>query len=462
MYKLEVTLKQHTPLIHFQHDQKGATLRASEVKPKLDKFILNKLGNGVIDVGILTAKNNGWLIEGQEKALNYKIRIIPLGIRKNFIIASRLVKNQPALLKTEGYEVIESSQYFAQEKEYSQLFEKIDRNDRYSDYKFKFEYKLKLKQLSKKGIQYENLESVFMSFDISLINCICDIIPEFFVAENFGTRNGKGFGSYTVKSIVFDGKPVIFKEEIDTWLLKNYSIVYKKSAKTLSPFYVINKDYKLMKSGYGRYEKPENYQKSLIFQYFAKDNKRWEKRWFKQQIKPLTLPGNDFEDYTLKQDRLNGDPVDVNFKQSWNDKACPYNKIDNYYYIRALLGLAESFDFLTDDSTKKISVKLQFDKEYLERFKSPVIFKIIENNIYLVGNDTIPTQFLHDHSPEFLIAKKDNDKIVQNSEKSIGGGALIKIPPTFSLNDFISFCIKGDNKNLPKINGYQQLKANYQ
>lgn len=40
MKTLKVTLKQHTPLIHFQHDQYGATLRASEVKPKLDKFII--------------------------------------------------------------------------------------------------------------------------------------------------------------------------------------------------------------------------------------------------------------------------------------------------------------------------------------------------------------------------------------------------------------------------------------
>ena len=42
MYKLEFTLKQHTPIIHFQHDQDGATLRASEVKPKLDRFIYSK------------------------------------------------------------------------------------------------------------------------------------------------------------------------------------------------------------------------------------------------------------------------------------------------------------------------------------------------------------------------------------------------------------------------------------
>lgn len=31
--ELIVKLKQHTPIIHFQWDQKGATLRATELKP---------------------------------------------------------------------------------------------------------------------------------------------------------------------------------------------------------------------------------------------------------------------------------------------------------------------------------------------------------------------------------------------------------------------------------------------
>lgn len=46
METLEVTLQQHTPLIHFQHYQDGATLRASEVKPRLDKFLI---GNDAFD-----------------------------------------------------------------------------------------------------------------------------------------------------------------------------------------------------------------------------------------------------------------------------------------------------------------------------------------------------------------------------------------------------------------------------
>ena len=74
MKTLKVTLKQHTPLIHFQHDQYGATLRASEVKPKLDKFILERLGDGNYERGILLAKNNQWLIgSGTHPALNYKV-----------------------------------------------------------------------------------------------------------------------------------------------------------------------------------------------------------------------------------------------------------------------------------------------------------------------------------------------------------------------------------------------------
>ena len=42
-FQIQFTLRQHTPIIHFQHHQDGATLRASEVKPKLDKFLIEKL-----------------------------------------------------------------------------------------------------------------------------------------------------------------------------------------------------------------------------------------------------------------------------------------------------------------------------------------------------------------------------------------------------------------------------------
>jgi hypothetical protein len=86
MKTLTITLKQHTPLIHFQHSQKGATLRATEVKPKLDRFVLTALGNGNYEAGIEEAKNKGWLIgkKCEHPALNYKIRIESEGDREDF------------------------------------------------------------------------------------------------------------------------------------------------------------------------------------------------------------------------------------------------------------------------------------------------------------------------------------------------------------------------------------------
>jgi len=38
-YKLTFKLKQHTPYIHFQHNHLGATLRASDLKPRIDKYL---------------------------------------------------------------------------------------------------------------------------------------------------------------------------------------------------------------------------------------------------------------------------------------------------------------------------------------------------------------------------------------------------------------------------------------
>ena len=45
---IRVKLKQWTPLLHFQADQSGACLRATEVKPKQDRFVAQFLeGQGI-------------------------------------------------------------------------------------------------------------------------------------------------------------------------------------------------------------------------------------------------------------------------------------------------------------------------------------------------------------------------------------------------------------------------------
>ena len=100
MHKLEIKLKQHTPLIHFQHDQEGATLRASEVKPKLDKFIVERDFENDFDkckqylIGYATDPNT--LKSLKEKfdkgyrALNYKIRIESKMIKDSIKLQSEM------------------------------------------------------------------------------------------------------------------------------------------------------------------------------------------------------------------------------------------------------------------------------------------------------------------------------------------------------------------------------------
>ena len=43
MYSLHFTLKQHTPLIHFQHDQDGAIMGASEMNQNRNYIFTTKL-----------------------------------------------------------------------------------------------------------------------------------------------------------------------------------------------------------------------------------------------------------------------------------------------------------------------------------------------------------------------------------------------------------------------------------
>ncbi len=169
MKTLTVKLKQHTPLIHFQHDQYGATLRASEVKPKLDRFILSKLGNGDYKKGCDEAKKNKWLIgKGEHNALNYKIKII-----------------------TNDNDLVNFS-----------LNLKINSDGKYTT----CDFPLLLSNIGGRDTadelvnfsMYKNIDLNIFSINNDLYKAIKEYIPYFFANTNFGQRSNKGFGSFTV------------------------------------------------------------------------------------------------------------------------------------------------------------------------------------------------------------------------------------------------------------------------
>jgi len=223
-FKLNFTLKQHTPIIHFQSDQSGATLRASELKPKLDRFLLKKFEEDKIDY-------KPFLIAGQDGALNYKVKI-------KYIGKNKIDYPKPFVKKgTEGY----VAPYFAD------------------------------------GVSIEHDDSEilleFFSFNKEIREKIEENIKIFFSFENFGTRQSKGFGSYHIESFE--------KKDLEVALKSNNNKLFKLTKASANPkeaLKIIDSVYREMKSGLN-YPK---YKKSLLFRYMCTKESGWEKRWIKQ------------------------------------------------------------------------------------------------------------------------------------------------------------------------------------
>ena len=102
----------------FEKEHEGATLRVSEVKPKLDRYLFNVLGNDDYYKGVATAQQKQWLIkDAPHPALNYKMKILKsnpshkMRTRANLIITVRddglgnlITNNIKSLLKLQDLE----------------------------------------------------------------------------------------------------------------------------------------------------------------------------------------------------------------------------------------------------------------------------------------------------------------------------------------------------------------------
>lgn len=212
MGKIIIHLKQHTPMLHFQHDQHGATLRATEVKPKLDKFILIKLGNDY-EKGKATAKSKGWLIgDGSNPALDYKMRITPVGSKEKDI--SLISENESSKPK-------------------SPFFGNLGDNTNLKDL-----------------INYpDGLNLTIFTLNSEIQHFITkELICEYFAYTNFGTRQSKGFGSfyidpedndYYLPITVFLGKSTILQSFFNSnknTLFSDIDLFYKSIRSGIYPF----------------------------------------------------------------------------------------------------------------------------------------------------------------------------------------------------------------------------------
>lgn len=448
--KLEIKLKQHTPLIHFQHDQDGATLRASEVKPKLDKYILGKLTEEERTQG----KLNGWIKSKNGRTwLDYKMSIKANGMPREYLVASLfnprniVVDSRMVQERDLPFTIIRESPYFAQESINSD--NKLDKQPVFLKEKREretvfFLQKDNWESIGKKGMMWKDISMTVVSVHEKLVEKINLLLTSFFICTNFGTRSDKGFGSFTR----IDNEETVLEA-----LKDNYQFVYSKSISIdekkdsiKEAFRIIKDDYQIIKAG----KNHNGYTKSILFCYAVnkmkeenqKEGPRWEKRFFKKAVKgKLGYNKCLFDKGNAPIRHCNGD-------SNWED-ASSYD----YRFLRLMLGYAEQFEFLLKYKDKdgfnrnKLIIKPKIDG--IERFNSPLLIKVINNNIYVVGNDI-----------EKDLLEKMLDKVVY-LDYAINGSPVpvdrqnksIRTPKSFILSDFIAYAM-GEQFHL----GYKKIK----
>ena len=230
-FKKVFKLRQHTPLIHFQADQKGATLRATELKPRFDRFLRE-----------VAPKEAQKFIKDKD-ALDYKIFIEPNGNKYTDID-----KRDPLFFGNMKPKDVSPQEWEKKKKRFKQYG--------------------------------HDFAITFFSYQSKLLELIDHYFEAFLANTNFGTRKSKGFGSFYLADNKFD--PSLIRAE------RVYSFTISSDWQNdIGLFYSflrqgINRpkiDYNTKKKIGTRF-----YAKPLIWSYAKEKGWNWEKRKIKEEF----------------------------------------------------------------------------------------------------------------------------------------------------------------------------------
>ena len=360
MHQLAVKLKQHTPMIHFQHDQEGATIRASEVKPKLDRFMLEKLkGNQIPFRNLLSGR-------GEHDSLDYKMTIESATIETS-IIPSRF----PLYFGNMGEEN------------------------------------------ARKEFRYCNglTKVTFSTYHDEIIEMLKRYLVEFFITNNFGTRQSKGFGSFYI-----DRSDPLYKNPASTQIMDYRFKVKVNGALNVQwnkLFKHINLFYSALRSGINicnRDWRSIFYIKSMMFKYAKENGFQWDKKSIKE-----AYYHRDLSDQQRRRPDTNASDT-LHFSQE--------RDLNQKYIFKDLLGLSSSEKWL---SYRKTITK---SNDEIDRFKSPITFKPIRLN-----DDTIEVLFRGEPVNSNFLNKDINIK------SNNTGNLVLKTYPDFDIDDFLDYAI---------------------
>lgn len=443
MYKLEFILKQHTPIIHFQHNQDGATLRASEVKPKLDRFIIEKLTltkknqRGKNEVEVPTANFKHWFNNEEHLSLDYKLKIEP-NVENKISIEPRH-ENSPM--------------YFAN------MGNKPEEKAKYKHFKF----------------TEGEISCTIITFNTTVVNnkTILKVLEEnickFFFQNNFGSRQSKGYGSFSVERYKINNEEWKFPL-LDT--SGHYKVDFENitepdyKKKFILPFKYIDWFYRSLRSGINY---KGLYFKSALFMYlYYKKKVQWDKKTIKAHY--LNNIDQSLREFNKKKQKnisvnilyqetqsKNHHNPDILIKPILQDKKLELklwrdlfglSTEESWYSYRANINKKEAY-IDTAGQWKPVNKK---DIE-IERFKSPITFKpILTDNkmtFFLLVNQSIIDELLNNKIKMLIEIKnwelknKENGgfKYVNTLKKFDKSSLVLPFPDNFNFMEFLNFAI---------------------
>lgn len=365
-WQKEYKLVQHTPLIHFQHSEPHACLRATEVKPKLDRFLIEQLEK---DDRFGDGRWKKWFVgDGSQQSFDYMMRITPNNeqVERTHSIERAIARAEHRPPNANLHEIHKN--YFGNMASGNNIQDTI-------------------RETFKESLFYKDgLTLTIRCFIPELLTFIDEHIRGFFMMHNFGTRQRKGFGSFTVDISTEPNAPKGF-DLVGKYCPNAYYCKLNDNVSVdalLDAVWVISA---FLRSGFNRGE--GNYVRGFVFRYFQREKN------------PLA---NDKA--FVKQNVLHN----VYNEATRGEHLHPYGNNVRYRYVRGLLGTNENSRFCRDPrggtrEDRTVHNIYIHSAEGIERFPSPLLFKPIGKFVFILPQK-MPYEIF---GSEFYILEKNQE-----------------------------------------------------
>ncbi len=379
------TLQAQTPMIHFQAAQPGACLRATEVKPKLDRFLHSR---EVIP--------DAWILRRRRGSLNYQMRITALAQKDDIphINACRA--------------------YFAN-----------------------------LGDSAPKDFVFRDCRLEIVCFIPELLETIHKHIKDFFILHNFGTRQSKGFGSFLLEGTTEADISDTLRASCPHYFYTPYRGSTEDRLNAANAIYILLKNGINLSKLY-----PDAYIKGYAVGDFLPENIGSDKAFIKSRVLPAD-DGRDYprEGFTFIRALFGlAETYDFRDKHRNGGSYEQENRYTHQTQTRLKIIRAQVYHY---EGTKEEDGKLSIPLESIEkdagirRFQSPFLIKIMGENIYFIlgatwhlmlGQTFLINEKFAFRDVERLLKEKQWEKARQQLEQF----PYITTPATFDPAAFIS------------------------